>query len=280
VTTVTTPDRTPPASPQRRPLGWEAEYADRLVAWLRGLVAGAGAEGLVLGVSGGLDSAVVAGLASQAYPEASLGLFLSCGSAEPDLEDARAVAKTFNLPLKVVELDKVYETILGAVGDAPPNPMSGRAGPGVGQTPVGPGAQREKLALANLRVRLRAVTWYYHANRLNRLVVGTGNRSELAVGYFTKFGDGAVDLLPLAHLVKAEVRELARHLGVPEPVIARPPTAGLWPGQTDEAEMGLTYELLDRFLLGGEVPPEVASRIRAMGQRSEHKRRPPAVPDF
>jgi len=267
VTTVTTPDRDPTTSPKRRPPGWEAGYADRLVTWLRGLVAGAGAEGLVFGVSGGLDSAVVAGLASRAYPEASLGLFLPCGSAERDLEDARAVAKTFGLPLKIVELDKVYETLLGAVGDAAPNPAPG-------------GAQREKLALANLRVRLRAVTWYYHANRLNRLVAGTGNRSELAVGYFTKFGDGAVDLLPLAHLVKAEVRELARHLGVPEPVIARAPTAGLWPGQTDEGEMGLTYELLDRFLLGGEVPPEVASRIRAMGQRSEHKRRPPAVPGF
>lgn len=245
--------------------GWEADYADRLVAWMALVAERAGATGAVFGVSGGVDSAVVAGLCVRAFPGKSLGLFLPCGSASQDRTDAYLVAQTFGLPLRTVQLDAPYQALLGAIAEP---------GAAAGETP------RQRLALANLKVRLRAITWYYFANRLGRLVVGTGNRSELSVGYFTKYGDGAADILPLANLVKSEVRALARHLGVPEAIITRTPTAGLWTGQTDEGEMGVTYELLDRYLLGGEVPPEVADRIGRMVARSEHKRRLPLRPDF
>jgi NAD+ synthase len=112
-------------------------------------------------------------------------------------------------------------------------------------------------------------------------VAGTGNRSEIALGYFTKYGDGGVDVLPIGGLLKSEVRALARELGVPERIITKPPTAGLWVGQTDEAEMGFTYDTLEAYLVKGPsaVPPAVAKRIDALHRSSEHKRQlPPIAP--
>ena len=122
------------------------------------------------------------------------------------------------------------------------------------------------------------LTLYYLANRLGYLVVGTGNRSERCVGYFTKYGDGGVDILPLGNLVKNQVRELAKHLGVPDEVIEKPPSGGLWEGQTDEGEMGITYEELDRYLTGGEATEEVRRKVDAMISHSAHKRATPAIP--
>lgn len=261
-----------------RPAGWEAEYATRLVTWMRAEAEEAGAEGAVFGLSGGVDSAVVGGLCVRAFPRSSLGLILPCGSDPRDVEDAHEVARTFGLEVKVVALDEAYRVLLGATGEREAG--QGEGGEGSGGSAARAADPRRRLALANLKVRLRAVTLYFYANLLNRLVIGTGNRAEIAVGYFTKYGDSAVDILPLANLVKGEVRALARHLGVPERVIAKPPTAGLWPGQTDEGEMGLTYEDLDRYLLGGEVPEPVEALVREMHRRSEHKRRPPRTPDF
>jgi len=124
------------------------------------------------------------------------------------------------------------------------------------------------------------VTLYYAANQLNYLVVGSGNRSELTAGYFTKYGDSGVDILPIGNLVKKEVRELAAFLGVPQVIIDKPPTAGLWPGQTDEGEMGFTYEALDNYILTGQAPADLKKRIDAMNARSAHKRATPPVPDF
>jgi NAD+ synthase len=139
------------------------------------------------------------------------------------------------------------------------------------------------LAEANLKPRLRAVTWYYFAATYGYLVLGTGNKSEIAVGYFTKYGDGAVDLLPLGDLLKGEVYGLARELDLPEWLLAKPPSAGLWAGQTDEGEMGGTYGDLDRFLAAAgqgeaQVSPPVRERILEMQRLSEHKRCP--IPIF
>ncbi len=143
-------------------------------------------------------------------------------------------------------------------------------------------ATRRQLALANVKPRLRMTSLYFLANRYNGLVVGTGNKTELAIGYFTKYGDGGVDVLPLGDLDKTAVRGLARTLGVPEPVITKAPSAGLWEGQTDEAEIGVTYEELDRVLAGGELDeplaPGTMERISALVTASEHKRR--AIPVF
>lgn len=186
---------------------------------------------------------------------------MPCHSLPQDAEHARLVAERFDLPVREIILDEAYDALLSTLRAAEPS-------------------SPKELALANIKPRLRMITLYYLATQHDYLVLGTGNKSELTVGYFTKYGDAGVDLLPLGNLVKEQVRALARYLGVPEAVIAKAPSAGLWEGQTDEAEMGLTYAELDRYILTGEGRPEVIGRIQAMRQKSEHKRRLPPVPDF
>ena len=124
-------------------------------------------------------------------------------------------------------------------------------------------------------------TLYFVANSLNYLVGGTGNRSEASIGYYTKYGDGGVDVLPIVNLVKSEVRALAKELKVPAAIINRTPTAGLWLGQTDESEMGFSYDDLEKYLNGGaqSVSPALAMKIERLVRASEHKRRMPPAPD-
>jgi len=124
------------------------------------------------------------------------------------------------------------------------------------------------------------LTLYYVANQLKYMVAGAGNRSELAVGYFTKYGDGGVDILPLGNLVKGEVRELASFLGIPQSIIDKPPSAGLWEGQTDEGEMGFSYDELDRYLFAGDASDKVREKIESMIAANEHKRSLPPIPSL
>ena len=133
---------------------------------------------------------------------------------------------------------------------------------------------RGRMPLANVKPRLRMTALYFVANSLNYLVAGTGNRAELTIGYFTKYGDGGVDLLPIGGLLKTEVRAMARELGVPQPIIDKPPSAGLWLGQTDEEEMGFTYAELERYLTVGPqaVAPALALRLERLIRSTEHKR--------
>ena len=249
-----------------------ASYRRDVALWLRDQVLDAGCKGVVFGISGGLDSSVVAGLCREAFPgnHQHLALIMPCHSSPLDEEHARLVEAAFNLNAKKVELDEAYDTML-RLCEVRPEPME------LNNTDID---SARRLALANLKVRLRMVTWYFHANLHNFMVVGTGNRDELAVGYFTKYGDGAVDLLPLAELVKGQVRQLARELGVPEVIINKPPTAGLWSGQTDEEEMGITYNSIDRYLLGEEVPAAVALVIEKRVEANAHKLRLPAQPSI
>ncbi|MGE5509345.1 MAG: NAD(+) synthase [Chitinophagales bacterium] len=240
---------------------WTLEHPPAAVAllaeWLAGQVEAAGAKGLAVGLSGGIDSAVVAGLAARALPGRVLGVIMPCHSHPSDTRDAQAVAAAFGLETREVDLTPVYDHLRQVL---PPEPSETR------------------LAAANLKPRLRMLTLYYHANTRNYLVAGTGNRSELAVGYFTKYGDGGVDLLPLGGLVKAEVRALARELGVPQAVIDRPPSAGLWEAQTDEGELGFSYAELDRYLVTGEAPEAIRTRVEQLGRASAHKRSLPPIP--
>ncbi len=242
----------------------QAELVRLLVDWIRKQGEKARTAGVVFGLSGGLDSAVVGALCKRAYPDTSLALILPCYSSPQDRGDAELVAETFQLNTKVINLDEIYDDLLKKL-DVPA--IEAQAG-------------LHRMALANLKPRLRMLVLYYYANLNNYLVVGTGNRSELTVGYFTKYGDGGVDLLPLGSLVKSQVRALASYLGVPEKIIVKPPTAGLWENQTDEGEMGFSYALLDRYLLEGEAPPEIKEKIEEMRQRSEHKRTTAPVPPF
>lgn len=122
------------------------------------------------------------------------------------------------------------------------------------------------------------ITLYFFASRRKSLVVGTGNKSELTVGYFTKYGDGGVDLLPIANLVKRDVRRMAEVLGVPRPIIEKKPSAGLWIGQNDEEELGFDYDELDEYILTGQAPENVKSRVDELARKSLHKKQTPAMP--
>lgn len=235
------------------------QLAEKLVSWIRDKVLAGGCKGVVVGMSGGLDSSVLAVLCHRAFPQSMFGVIMPCHSNQEDKEHAQAVASKFSIPTKVVVLDTVFDTLLKILPDD-------KVDPGVSQ-----------LAKANLKSRLRMLTLYYFANRLKYMVVGAGNRSELTVGYFTKYGDGGVDILPLGNLVKGQVRELASFLGIPQQIIDKPPSAGLWPGQTDEGELGLSYEELDRYLITGQASTELREKIESMIASSVHKRLPPPV---
>jgi len=232
----------------------------RIVSWIKEQVKKAGAKGIVLGLSGGVDSALVAALAKKALGKSKvLALFLPCHSALQDSQDASLVARRLGIKTKKVDLSSVYDVLIKILPAA------------------------NGTAIANLKPRLRMIILYYFANKLKYLVCGTGNKSEIMTGYFTKYGDAGVDILPIGGLLKREVRNLAEELGVPEQVIAKSPTAGLWAGQTDEGEMGIAYAELDEILEGMPKRRRRVScnrnlrKVQKMVQGSGHKRQMPPV---
>jgi NAD+ synthase len=249
--------------------------AERIASWMRRQLTASGARGLIVGLSGGIDSAVVARLAQLAAPGHVVAAILPCHSDPGDERDAQLVASHFSLATLRVDLSAAYDAL---VADLQP-PLQMLPGQPPRGEPLDP--LRGRVPLANIKPRLRMTTLYFYANTLNYLVAGTGNRSELSVGYFTKYGDGGVDLLPIGQLVKSEVRALARELKVPDAIIDRKPSAGLWIGQADEDEMGFTYSDLERHLEDGPqgVSPALAMRIERLIRQSEHKRLLPAMPE-
>jgi NAD+ synthase len=238
------------------------QLAEKLVWWIRDEVLAAGCKGVVLGMSGGLDSSVLAVSCHHAFPQSMLGVIMPCYSSQEDEEHARAVASQFSILTEVVVLDAVFNSLLKVLpGD--------RVDPSV-----------SRLAESNLKARLRMLILYYFANRLSYVVAGTSNRSELSVGYFTKYGDGGADILPLGNMVKGQVRELAGFLRIPQEIIDKPPSAGLWLGQTDEGELGLSYEELDHYLITGEASSELKQRVESMMAAAKHKCCLPPVASF
>jgi NAD+ synthase len=246
--------------------------------WIRQRVNIAGARGLVFGLSGGIDSAVVARLCQMAMPGNVVGVIMPAHSDPRDEADARLVADHFDIPAVRIDLAPAYDRLVADVAAAMSQlPATMSPAPASDRTDI-----RMRMPLANVKPRLRMTTLYFIANTLNYLVVGTGNRSELTIGYFTKYGDGGVDMLPIGNLLKSEVRAIARELGVPEPVIEKPPSAGLWVGQTDEGEMGFTYADLENYLVRGPegVAPALAMRIDRLERASVHKRSLAPIPEL
>jgi NAD+ synthase len=238
-------------------------------------VESAGATGGVLGLSGGIDSTLTAHLTVEALGTDGLhGLVLpSEVNRSENMSDAERVAEDLAIEYDVLEIEPIVEAFLDAFPDSADTESA--------QTAVG-----------NLRVRVRAVCNYFVANREDLIVLGTGNRSEALVGYFTKYGDGAVDCHPIGNLYKRQVRQLARHVGVPDDLVDKTPTAGMWAGQTDEGEMGMGYDTLDAVLalrVDGRlsrtatarelaIDVETVGRVEELVARSEHKRHTPPAP--
>ena len=238
------------------------KLVQKLCVWMEDKVIEAKAKGIVFGLSGGIDSAVVAALSIRVFPQNTLAIIMPCHSLEADINDALNFINKFNIPYKIIDLSKMYDSFVHLLNN-------------------GKNGESIKLAEVNIKPRLRMTNLYYFANKLNYLVVGTGNKSELMIGYFTKYGDGGTDILPLGNLVKSQVRELAKYLGIPKKIINKPPSAGLWEGQTDEKEIGISYEQLDKYLRTGRSSNKIIEKkIQDKITKSAHKRTTPEKPSF
>lgn len=250
------------------------ELADQISAWLKERIDEAGADRFVLGLSGGIDSAVVSGLCARAVgAERVLAVIMPSSSISQDAIEAHKVANAFGIKPLTIDLTAVAESLFAAMPSE--SDLYGQ----VLNEEIPEGSEaRMQLARANVRPRTRMITNYYLSNLARGIVVGTGNKTEYMIGYSTKYGDAGVDLAPLLDLYKFEVRAVARAIGVPDSVITRPPSAGLWEGQTDEDEIGITYNDLDITLQALEsgdtagIDPELVAAVSQKVARSAHKR--------
>jgi NAD+ synthase len=245
------------------------ETTAKIVNFIRSSILGSGATGAVIGLSGGIDSALTAYLTVEALgKDKVLGLMLPEKgiSTQTDIDDAVEIAKILGIDHNIIEISNVLSSFSSAI------PVFDR---------------NTKTPNGNLKARSRMCILYYHANLMNRMVIGTGNKTELLLGYFTKYGDGGVDIEPIGDLYKTQVRGLSGYMGVPLKIIEKTPTAGLWPGQTDESELGVSYEMADRILtmlfdekkkiseVKSKFPPEIVDKLAERISSSEHKRMMP-----
>ena len=214
----------------------------------------------VLGISGGVDSSLCAALARNAVGREKLHcLIIPIDSAKEDVDDALTLVKDLDLKYDIIDASETFNSY---VRDFKKN-----------------GIELDRSTLGNLKARMRMSILYAIAQKERGLVIGTDNADERYVGYFTKYGDGACDILPIAHLVKAEVVEASKILGIRTSLAERVPTAGLYEGQTDEKEMGVSYQDLDAYVLGKEVNETAKKRIQYLEKISEHKRNPIPMPE-
>ncbi len=229
------------------------EYLKEIEQFLKDYLEKTKANCFILGLSGGVDSSLVAAIAKSAVGKDKLYCYnIEIESHKSDKEDANEIAKELDLNLVNIDLTNTYHSYLKTLN----------------------GENFKVMSKANLKVRMRMVALYAFAQEKNGLVLGTDNKDEYYVGYFTKYGDGGVDLLPIVYLTKEEVRRAAAYYGLSSSFVNRVPSAGLFEGQTDEKEMGIKYADLDAYLLGKKVDKAIEDRIEYLHKISEHKRNP------
>jgi NAD+ synthase len=227
--------------------------------WIKDYITSAEVNGVVVGISGGIDSAVTTTMCVNSLGnENVVGLGLPVSSLPQDLNDAKKLADLLKIKFIKIDLTSVYNEIIKVSNTL---------------------FESNQIAKANLKPRLRMMATYFVGQSLGKyLVVGTSNRTELAIGYFTKYGDGGVDFEPIGGLYKCEVREIAKILNIPEEIIKKPPSAGLWEGQTDEGEIGLTYDILDEIIFRidnnldlTDLNVEDVRKVKNMMKSAHHK---------
>ena len=236
------------------------KVASRIEKWISQKIEEAEADGAVVGLSGGLDSSVTAVLAKRALGGNILGLVMPCESNGDDKKKALMIAEKFRIKTEEIDISDVFDKLRKLLPES------------------------DEKTLGNVKARLRMTVLYNYANNNKCIVLGTSNKSELMVGYFTKHGDSAADIEPIGDLYKTQVVELAKHLEIPEEIIEAKPSAGLWEGQVDENELGMSYEILDKILMGIEkntdlkdTDSEKIAKVGKMIRNSEHKRKMPDV---
>ncbi|MFX1420340.1 MAG: NAD+ synthase [Promethearchaeota archaeon] len=227
--------------------------------WIKEYTSSAKVNGIVVGISGGIDSAVTTTLCVNALgKENVIGLGLPCSSVPRDLNDAKKLVDQLEIKFIVLELTSIYNQFINNATLL---------------------LKTNQIATANLKPRLRMMTLYFVGQSLGKfLIAGTSNRTELAIGYFTKYGDGGVDFEPIGGLYKCEVREIAKVLKIPKEIIKKPPSAGLWEGQTDEDEIGLTYNVLDEIIFRidnnldlTDLNQDDVNKVKEMVKSANHK---------
>ncbi|WP_342303662.1 NAD+ synthase [Methanolobus sp. ZRKC5] len=248
---------------------------DSIVEFIRDKTKEAGIKGAVIGISGGIDSALIAYLTVEALgKENVLGIHMPELNLTPaeDVLDATEVASRLGIEFKTVNISEILSGYMNTIPES---------------------SAFNSHANGNLKSRIRMSVLYYYANMMSRMVMGTGNKTEILLGYFTKYGDGGVDIEPIGDLYKTEVKEMSALMGVPEEIITKAPSARLWADQTDEDELGITYELVDRFLallLEGESPQVAQNTLGLTGTQRDsvvkrinvnlHKQKAPAIAEL
>ncbi len=250
-----------------------SEAQKRICRFIKEYVENAGAKGIVLGLSGGIDSATIAALSSLAIGgDNVLALMLpeKENFNQKDIDDAKVVADKFKLQTQICDISSVLECFYKGIPVFEP---------------------KDRLCKGNIKARTRMIYLYYYGNKLNRIVCGSSDKSETMMGYFTKWGDAAADITPIMDLYKTQVRKLAIHLGIPEELALKPSTPALWPNQTAENELGIKYETLDLILYGLErfmtteeianqliIHKSIVEKVKVRWLANEHKRRMPIAP--
>lgn len=248
------------------------EIHEKILTFIKGYVYKSKTDGVVVGISGGIDSSLTAKLSVDALGNDSvIGLLMPENSSKPnDIQDAKELAELLGIHYETINITPIIDSF---------DDMCEHFD------------SQNKLVMGNLKPRIRMQILYYHANILNRLVIGTSNKTELLIGYFTKYGDGGVDFEPIGDLYKTQVWQLSKYLKIPQKIIEKKPSAGLWIGQTTEGELGIKYTILDSILYGSldlkmnekaiakelNISMNEVQRILNMVKKAEHKRKAPPV---
>lgn len=247
----------------------------KIVDFIRSEIHKAGVNGAVIGLSGGIDSALTAALTVKAMGKKNvLGIHMPESRLTPleDSEDAKKLADLLGIEFRTIDISGIISSIMDSVLDS---------------------ELADRLCKGNLKARVRMSLLYFHANQMNRIVMGTGNKTEILLGYYTKYGDGGVDLEPIGGLYKTEVWELSRKIGIPESLVAKKPSAGLWAGQTDEGDLGISYLKLDKaldmleqhkdpqtILTSLDISSEQLNSVLNRIEKNRHKRTSPPIPEM